>query len=258
MLNETTLLENEIHPKIWGSETWQLLPRKSSTIDRPNFQILPKIINAKTCLSIQVHPTEKACQTIGGKSKSELWAILSSGTIYAGLKPRTKRQDIVSALESKTLEHLLIKHTVNPGDIFYIPAGLVHAIGDNTLIYEVQQNSDTTFRLYDWNRIDANGKSRELHIEQALESINYDLPIPKSENKINNRYFNFRMLEINGYLDISNITSNTALIIFNISSKQIVINGNIMLNKHSSAFIPQHSKCVLNGTSQIYVTECKC
>jgi mannose-6-phosphate isomerase len=149
--------------------------------DPTRFPLLFKIIDARRQLSVQVHPNNANAALTAGDPKSEMWYVLGcepGSTLYAGLKEKTGAGDLLAALESGKLADLLNQLRIAPGQALFIPGGLVHAIGAGALIYEVQQSSNTTYRLFDWNRRDAQGHARELHIEQSLKTIDWTLPTP--------------------------------------------------------------------------------
>jgi len=142
------------------------------------FPLLVKLIDAGERLSLQVHPDEIACRSIGGgaEPKTEMWYIIAArrgACILAGLDPRATLVQTKSLLDSPEIEQVLRKHPSVPGDGYFIPAGTLHAIGAGNLILEIQQNSDTTYRLSDWGRVDAQGKPRELHVEKGLASVHF-------------------------------------------------------------------------------------
>lgn len=144
-----------------------------------HFPLLIKFLDARDRLSVQVHPNdEQAARSVPGeRGKTEAWVILAAepgGCVYAGLKPGVDRAALRQALESGTVESCLSRLEVRPGDSVFIPAGTVHAIGEGVLLAEVQQSSDLTFRLYDWNRLGTDGQPRPLHVEQSLECIDFD------------------------------------------------------------------------------------
>ena len=142
-----------------------------------SFPLLVKLIDARERLSIQVHPDdEKATQGIG-EAKTEAWHILDApeaGQVFAGLKPGTTESSFLAAREADRLAATLLAVPVTAGDTVFIPGGRVHAICEGLLILEVQQNSNTTYRVDDWGRVDKKtGKPRELHLEQALKVIRW-------------------------------------------------------------------------------------
>jgi mannose-6-phosphate isomerase len=142
------------------------------------FPLLIKLLDAREVLSVQVHPDEAACRRMGtGQPKTECWYILDAppnGMIYKGLKPGTTRRQFAQAIAEGTCADYLVAVPVRPGECHFLPSGTPHAIGAGLVIAEIQQPSDTTYRVFDWNRVDpATGKPRALHIEQALESIHF-------------------------------------------------------------------------------------
>ncbi|MDD5698171.1 MAG: class I mannose-6-phosphate isomerase [Victivallaceae bacterium] len=142
------------------------------------FPLLVKIIDAGERLSLQVHPDEQACARLGNgaEPKTEMWYILNArkgAKIMAGMNPRSTRQQLLNTLQSAEAEKYLQVFHSEPGDAYFITSGTLHAIGEGNLLIEIQQNSDTTYRVSDWGRVDQDGKPRELHYEQALEAINY-------------------------------------------------------------------------------------
>ncbi|MBR4171432.1 MAG: class I mannose-6-phosphate isomerase [Kiritimatiellae bacterium] len=145
------------------------------------FPLLFKIIDAMDRLSVQVHPNDANASLTKGEPKSEMWYVLDTAPdacVYAGLKPGTDAQMFAAAIRDGTAADRMFRLPVRRGDALYIPGGLVHAIGPGCLIYEVQQSSNTTYRLFDWNRVDASGEPRELHVEKGLLSIDWMLPPP--------------------------------------------------------------------------------
>ena len=144
---------------------------------RPPFGLLIKFIDATDILSVQVHPDKKTVKRLKmGSPKTECWYIIDSvpgACIYKGLKSDTTREQFAQSIKTGSCAELLNKVSVKPGQCHLLPAGTVHAIGAGILIAEIQTPSDTTFRVFDWNRLQ-NGKPRQLHIAQALESIHFD------------------------------------------------------------------------------------
>jgi mannose-6-phosphate isomerase len=147
----------------------------------PKFRRFPwliKWLDADDWLSVQVHPDETAVQRLlpGEGSKTEVWFVLEAAPgsrIYAGLLPGVDRAALLRALDQGRVADCLHHFEPRPGDGVFLPAGTVHAVGGGVLMAEVQQTSDATFRLFDWNRRDAQGKSRPLHIEESLASIDW-------------------------------------------------------------------------------------
>ncbi|MHC4773226.1 MAG: type I phosphomannose isomerase catalytic subunit [Planctomycetota bacterium] len=151
---------------------------------QPPFPLLIKILDAQDVLSVQVHPDAATCQRTGkGDPKTECWYIIDAqpgAAIYKGLKPGTTKEQFFEAVKNGTCEDYLIKVPVNVGECHFLPSGTCHAIGAGLLIAEIQQPSDTTYRVYDWNRVDpGTGQGRQLHIDDALECIHFD---PSGDN----------------------------------------------------------------------------
>jgi mannose-6-phosphate isomerase len=164
---------------------WKEMPvewRGENLVNTTDFPLLVKFIFPTEKLSIQVHPDDsyasKHEQVAGGRGKTEMWQVVSAepgATLFAGLKPGVTKKQFVEAMEShKNLEELLQSHEVNVGDTFFIPAGTAHTIGPNMTICEVQEYSDLTYRIYDYDRVDAHGKPRALHVQKALDVLNFD------------------------------------------------------------------------------------
>jgi mannose-6-phosphate isomerase len=143
------------------------------------FPWLVKFLDANDWLSVQVHPDEQAVAKLwrGEGSKTEVWFVLQASPeshIYAGLRPGVDEKKLRAALADGQVTECLHRFEPRAGDCVFLPAGTVHAVGGGVLIAEIQQTSDATFRLFDWNRRDAQGKSRTLHIEESLASIHWD------------------------------------------------------------------------------------
>src|SRR5262245_18695520 len=144
---------------------------------REQFPLLVKFIDANQDLSVQVHPDdEKGRRLADDNGKTETWVILAAepgSLIYAGLNSGVGPDEIHRAIASGGVEPLLHRFEARPGDSILIESGTVHAIGAGVLLAEIQQMSDATFRVFDWNRVGPDGNPRELHIEQAMESIDF-------------------------------------------------------------------------------------
>lgn len=143
------------------------------------FPLLAKLIDAGDWLSVQVHPDDDHARALEGqpRGKTEAWYILAAepgARLVVGVQPGTTRAQIAQAARAGTLDSLLAYANVSAGDALFIGAGTVHAIGGSILLYEIQQSSDTTYRLYDWGRLDLNGQPRTLHIEKGVHVANVD------------------------------------------------------------------------------------
>ena len=142
------------------------------------FPLLVKFLDAQDVLSVQVHPDSETCRRMGtGQPKTECWYIIRAepgAIIYKGLKKGVTKKQFARAIEDGTVANLLASVPVHVGECHYLPAGTVHALSAGLLIAEVQTSSDTTYRVFDWNRVDERGKPRPLHIAEAVESIHFD------------------------------------------------------------------------------------
>lgn len=202
------------------------------------FPLLVKCIDAKTPLSIQVHPdNEVALKRHNSRGKNEMWYIMQADTdaeITIGFKENTDTTTFNTHLTKGTVEDLLHTEKVNAGDVFYIPSGRVHAIGSGVLLAEIQQTSDITYRIYDYDRVDTKtGKKRELHNDLAAGVIDYTAKIDyktKYELQQNDRsevidtpYFKTNILSVNGSLDLDYTSINSFVILMCVEGKVDVI-----------------------------------
>ncbi len=148
----------------------------SGFLDHPRFPILIKVLDARDELSIQVHPPAHLAASLGGEPKTEMWFIADcdpGAKLYVGLKNGVTRADFEKSITPGTVADCVHAITPTPGDSIFIASGRLHAIGAGFLIHEIQQNSDTTYRVFDWNRLGLDGKPRELHIAESLASIDF-------------------------------------------------------------------------------------
>ena len=215
-LRTRLVLRQVVRNALWGCERWEISAHASASnaiFDGPlagralrdafpRFPLLFKTIEAKSALSVQVHPNESSCRETGGDPKSEMWCALSDGAVYAGLRPGTGPAELEAAIRAGTVGELLVRHELKAGDVISIPGGMVHSIDGGSLLYEVQQSSDTTFRLYDWGRVDADGKPRELHVDKALKAIDYSLPPPVPCRSLETPHFAFRQARLSGEMQV--------------------------------------------------------
>lgn len=165
-------------------DAWREMPpewRGANFVEAGDFPLLVKFIFPTDKLSIQVHPDDAYAaeheRAAGGHGKTEMWHVISAkpcASLLLGLKPGVTREKFLEALQNYTLEDLFQRHFVHAGDTFFVPARTPHTIGAGMVICEVQQYSDLTYRVYDYGRMDASGRQRELHVEKALEVMNFD------------------------------------------------------------------------------------
>ena len=143
------------------------------------FPLLVKFIDAADDLSIQVHPDDELAQRLEGKNgKTECWYIIDAlpgAYLYAGISKPVTKEEYRHRVADGTICEILAKHEVKKGDVFYLPAGRIHAIGGGIMLAEVQQNSDVTYRIFDYNRPGLDGKPRQLHTEQAIQAIDFNV-----------------------------------------------------------------------------------
>jgi mannose-6-phosphate isomerase len=140
------------------------------------FPLLVKILDAQDDLSLQVHPPAHKAVELGGEAKTEMWYFTQTtptAQIYVGLKPGVTREEFERKVQDGTVADCFHQHTVKAGDAMFLPSGRVHALGAGSVLFEIQQNSDTTYRVFDWNRVGLDGKPRDLHLAQALASIDF-------------------------------------------------------------------------------------
>jgi mannose-6-phosphate isomerase len=140
------------------------------------FPLLVKLLDAREKLSLQVHPPAAKAAELGGEPKTEMWYIADAepgAELFVGLKKGVTRQEFERRLQDGSVAECFHRVSVKPGDAMFLPSGRVHAIGAGLVIFEIQQNSDTTYRVFDWNRLGLDGKPRELHVPQSLASIDF-------------------------------------------------------------------------------------
>ncbi|SEC91069.1 mannose-6-phosphate isomerase, type 1 [Tenacibaculum sp. MAR_2009_124] len=176
------------------------------------FPLLIKYIDAKEALSIQLHPNDKlAKERHNSFGKTEMWYVMQAddkANLIVGFKNDSNKVEYVEHLENKSLLEILNVDEVSKGDVYFIPTGRIHAIGAGVMLAEIQQTSDVTYRIYDWDRKDSEGNYRELHTEQALDAIDYisQEKYYTEYNKVNNRsseivscpYFTTNVIPLNG------------------------------------------------------------
>ena len=158
----------EHHKRDLLGDAWSLSGR---------FPLLIKILDCVEKLSLQVHPPAKKGAELRGEPKTEMWYIAQAAPeseLYVGLKKGVTRDEFETKLKAGDVADCFHRIPVQPGDAMFLPSGRVHAIGGGLVIFEIQQNSDTTYRVFDWNRAGLDGKPRELHVEKSLASINFD------------------------------------------------------------------------------------
>jgi len=150
------------------------------------FPLLIKFLDANQWLSVQVHPGDELARRRGmPHGKTEMWYILDAdpgAQVISGFNRKVNQKVYLDHLETNKLPDILNYVNIETGDVIFMPAGRIHSLGPGTLLAEIQQTSDATYRIYDWDRVDDSGKPRELHVEKALEAISYDVPEEANRN----------------------------------------------------------------------------
>jgi mannose-6-phosphate isomerase len=175
-------------------EAWREMPlewRGTRFTEPADFPLLIKFIFPNDKLSIQVHPDDAYAavheKPAGGRGKTEMWHVLSAEPdtrVLIGLVPKASRGQFVKAIKTQTLEEIFVHWRVQPGDTFFVPAGTPHTIGPGMVLCEIQEYSDLTYRVYDYGRVDAHGKPRELHIQKALDVIEFGRSVGGKVSKL--------------------------------------------------------------------------
>ena len=165
--------------------------------DSPRFPILCKLLDAQENLSLQVHPPRAMAKKLGGESKSELWFIANAAPkarLYAGVKKGTTRDGFAKSIEQGRIDKHLHALEVNTGDAIFLPSGRMHALGAGVVLVEIQENSDTTYRIYDWDRTKKGRAARQMHVAEAMQCVDFKdvepgLLRPEGESLVRNELF---------------------------------------------------------------------
>jgi mannose-6-phosphate isomerase len=174
VISEGPLAGKTLHD-LWSGHREEIFGAGLPDSDR--FPILIKVLDARDDLSIQVHPPAHLATELSGEPKTEMWFIADcepGAKLYVGLKNGVTREAFEQSIADGTVADLVHAITPAPGDSIFIASGRLHAIGAGFLIHEIQQNSDTTYRVFDWNRVGLDGKPRDLHVTQSLASIDFN------------------------------------------------------------------------------------
>lgn len=224
----------------------------------PFFPLLIKLIDAAQDLSVQVHPDDEyALKNEHSFGKGEMWYIISADEgsgVYLGLNKDYQKEEIVELLNNNRILDALNFIKVKPGDTFMINPGTIHAIGKGVRLIEIQQNSDITYRLYDYNRVDKNGLPRELHICKALEVIDlkkYKPIIPQGDFLIKNQFFTVKRIELDGEINLE--ANQDSFISFTFISGSAA-GEEIVFNTFETGFIPYHQSLKLKGKGTTIVS----
>lgn len=225
----------------------------------PFFPLLIKLIDAKENLSVQVHPSDEyAIKKLNSFGKTEMWHIIDADEgcgLYVGFKKDYSRKEVEESLNNGTILDLLNFFKVKPGDTFFIEAGTIHAIGKGVRLIEIQQNSDITYRLYDYLRKDKNGNYRELHIKQALDVINYkkyEKPQVNQELLAKSKYFTVKRVELNRELEL--VANKNSFITFTFLDGEGEVDD-ISYKKFDTFFLPYGHSCRIKGKGTLIISE---
>ncbi|MFN2622593.1 MAG: type I phosphomannose isomerase catalytic subunit [Chthoniobacterales bacterium] len=172
--------------------------------DSPRFPILCKLLDAQENLSLQVHPPRAIAEKLGGESKTELWYVANAAPkarLYAGVKKGTTRDSFLKSVEQGKVEKHLHALEIKAGDAMFLPSGRMHALGAGSVLVEIQENSDTTYRIYDWDRTKKGRAARQMHIAEAMQSIDFNdvepgLLWPKGELLVHHDVFEIQKWDL--------------------------------------------------------------
>lgn len=238
----------------------ELLGREVFKKYHGKFPLLVKFIDANENLSVQVHPDDNlARKRHNSLGKTEMWYIIGSeknAKIFTGLRQEMTKEDYVKKIADNTFADSLSTYDSNPGDVFFLPAGRVHAIGAGNLLAEIQESSDITYRIYDYNRRDAEGKTRELHTDLAKDAIdfkvyeNYKNPPISSQNNDNEivdcEHFKIRRIKIKGKRQLDFNPDSFTILMCIEGEAILLINGNFtILSEGKTLLLPA---CVSSAT----------
>ncbi len=254
-LNE---LINEFPEAILGTKVYEQFGKQ--------FPLLFKYLDAREDLSIQVHPNDAlAKKRHNSFGKTEMWYVMQAdldAQLIVGFKEKSSPEEYLLNLKNKSLVNILDTKKVKQGDVFFLETGTVHAIGAGIVIAEIQQTSDITYRLYDFDRVDSNGNSRELHVDLALEAINYEIvdaqkQYSKKENSsntmVNCRYFTTNFIPLIGVVEINKNQESFTVYMCVEGDFQILLNGeSFNYQKGDTVLIPAAATDFqLNGKASI-------
>ena len=228
------------------------------------FPLLIKFIDAKDNLSIQVHPADEYALRVEGEyGKTEMWYVLEAeegAYLYYGFNRDITKEEFAERIKNNTILEVLNKVNVKSGDVFFIDAGTVHAIGAGLMICEIQQNSNTTYRVYDYDRRDKEGNARPLHVEKAIEvsKLTKAPELKKAENDVlaSCEYFTVKKAMVNGEKVVKiDESSFISLIVVNGNGEITLGDDKLEAAKGDSIFVPaQNGEIKMNGDMEVIVS----
>ena len=238
-----------------------------------DFPVLVKLIDARNDLSVQVHPDDDYAMRVENSfGKTEMWYIVDcdeGAELIYGFRKKISREDFRKAIEENTLLEYVNRVPVKKGDVFFIPPGTLHAIGKGMLIAEIQQSSNVTYRVFDYGRLGADGKPRELHIEKALDVTIPDVPAHRPENHLKNAdgkavsdirrcgYFYVQKLECDGRSELAEDSSSFMHLLVIGGEGDINFGGeSLHIKKGSSVFVPAGNEALdITGRCSVIITK---
>ena len=218
------------------------------------FPLLIKIIDANDWLSVQVHPDDELAEKRElGNGKTEMWYVMQAdpgAELVTGFNCEMNRMKYIRVLKDNAIQTVLNHESVNKGDVFYLPAGRVHALGPGIMVAEIQQTSDVTYRIYDWDRIDLAGMPRELHIPQSLDAIDFDpvehfktdyeCAVNKTVPVVDSPYFTTRLLQLEGAMAKDYSELDSFVLLMPVEGKFLLEweNGSVFVSTGELVLIP--------------------
>jgi mannose-6-phosphate isomerase len=231
--------------------------------------LLFKFIDAKDDLSIQVHPNDElAMKRHNSFGKTEMWYVMqadNSSRLIVGFREKCSEKKYTDCLANASLPELLNEETVCEGDVFFIEPGTIHAIGKGVLLAEIQQSSDITYRIYDWERTDQSGNQRELHTNAALAAMNYDVATARiayqkiynqANQLVNCSYFTTNLIPLNGNFSVKNNAQSFRVYMCIDGAANVVYDDiTVHIKKGGTVFIPAIiENFILSGNGQLLET----
>jgi mannose-6-phosphate isomerase len=263
--------------RLKGQTLSMLLEQQGKSVMGPNwkqghpFPLLVKWLDCSQRLSLQVHPPEKVAKKLSGEPKTENWYVAEAAPnagLFIGLKKETSAKDFIQAAEDKTVETLCHRVQSRKGDSVLVESGRLHAIDAGNLILEIQQNSDTTYRVYDWERLGLNGRPRTLHIEESMQCIDFKDYEPKPmtttikkgmEIIADSQHFRIKKFNLTKNNPVSLKDCNSDPIMIHILEGKLLVDE-LKMEKGEHALCPFSSNCLIfpSEDSSILVTDRFC